>query len=129
MLGDELDFPLPPPAPVPRILSLGLAMQLDPHGGREPSALGDFFRSIEVNTVLGDEEMVNIDRICKLLADDWGFCYTVTTNLRKISEYTKNLEGLQEGDRNDVLSKIDQLKNAIESSPKSLSWKMRAKVQ
>jgi hypothetical protein len=76
----------------------------------------------------GDEETVNIDRICKLLSDDWGFCFTVTTNLGKISEYAKNLEGLHEGDRNDVLSKIDGLKNAIESSPKSLSWKMRSRV-
>lgn len=76
----------------------------------------------------GDEEILNIGRICKLLSDDWGFYFTVTTNLSKISEYAKKLEGLQEGDREDVLSKIGQLEKAIESSPKTLSWKVRAKV-
>jgi predicted SPOUT superfamily RNA methylase MTH1 len=71
---------------------------------------------------------VNVERICRVLSEDWGFYYTVTTNFGKISEYAKNLEGLQEDDRNGILSKIDQLRNAIESSPKSLGWKMRARV-
>jgi hypothetical protein len=75
-----------------------------------------------------DEETVNVERICRVLSEDWGFYYTVTTNLGKISEYAKNLEGLQEDDCNGILSKIDQLRNAIESSPKSLGWKMRARV-
>ena len=75
-----------------------------------------------------DEETVNVERICKVLSEDWGFYYTVTTNLNKISEYATSLQGLKEDDCSDVLSKIDQLRSAIESSPKSLGWKMRAKV-
>jgi len=75
-----------------------------------------------------DDEKVNVDRICRVLSEDWGFYFTVTNNLDKIADYAKNVEGLGEEDRNDVLSKVEQLKNAIDASPKSFGWKMRAKV-
>jgi len=32
----------------------------------------------------GDKETINSDRVSGLLSDDWGFYYTVTTNLGKI---------------------------------------------
>jgi hypothetical protein len=75
-----------------------------------------------------DHEKVDVDRICSVLSQDWGFYYTVTNNLGKIADYAKSLEGLGEEDRNDVLSKVDQLRKAISASPKSFGWKMRAKV-
>lgn len=75
-----------------------------------------------------DTETVNVDRICGVLSDDWGFYYTVTNNLTKISEYAGKLQGLDEADRRGIMSKIEQLKSAIESSPKSFGWKMRARV-
>jgi len=75
-----------------------------------------------------DNETINLSRICDVLSCDWGFYYTVTTNLDKISQYAQSLNGLQEADRNDVLSKIAQIRTAIESSPKNLSWRMRARV-
>jgi len=75
-----------------------------------------------------DKETINLNRICDVLSSDWGFYYTVTTNLEKISQYTKSLDDLQEPDRNDVLSKIAQISTSIESSPKNLGWRMRARV-
>jgi hypothetical protein len=76
----------------------------------------------------GDDETVNIQRLCRVLSDDWGFYYTVTNNLARISQYAKELQGFGDDDQKDVLSKIEQLKAAIETSPKSLGWKMRARV-
>ena len=76
----------------------------------------------------GDNEMISASRICDVLSNDWGFYYTVTTNLDKISQYAKALDGLEEPDRVDVLSKIAQIRATIESSPKSLGWRVRAKV-
>jgi len=75
-----------------------------------------------------DQETVNIDRICGILSNDWGFYYTVTTNLNKIAEYAKEHHELADDDRKDVLAKIEKLKEAIESTPKSFGWKMRARV-
>lgn len=76
----------------------------------------------------GDGETISSDRICDVLSNDWGFYYTVTTNLDKVSQFAKGLDDLREPDRVDVRSKITQIRIAIDSSPKSLSWKMRSKV-
>ncbi len=76
----------------------------------------------------GDEETINLPRICDVLSNEWGFYYTVTTNLDKIAEYAKTLSGLPEPDKEDVLSKIAHIKASVESSPKSFTWKMRATV-
>jgi hypothetical protein len=63
-----------------------------------------------------------------LLADDWGFWYTVKTNLGKVQVFLGEYKGLTETDRNDIRSKIDTLSKAIEDEPKSLKWKMRSKI-
>ncbi len=76
----------------------------------------------------GDKEIVNVSRISKILSGDWGFYYTVSTNMQKIADYAKTFQGLAEDDRIDILSKIQQLRNAIEAYPKSFAWKMRARV-
>jgi hypothetical protein len=76
----------------------------------------------------GDDDTINLNRLCDVLSGDWGFYYTVTTNLDKISQYAKSLDGLEEPDRTDVVSKIAQIRTAIDSSSKNLSWKMRAKI-
>lgn len=83
-------------------------------------------REHEVGDV--EEETVNMRYIAKLLGDDWGFYYTVTTNLKKIKELLSKFEVLSSEDRVDVESKIDKLLNAVESQPKSLKWKGRARV-
>jgi hypothetical protein len=76
----------------------------------------------------GDTEMVNVQRVCSVLSNDWGFYYTVTNNLRKISDYVSTVLGIGEIDGKDARSKIDQLLSAIESAPKSMGWRMRAGV-
>jgi hypothetical protein len=75
-----------------------------------------------------EKETVNIGYVAKLLADDWGFWYTVKTNLGKVQEFLAEYKGLTEADRNDIKSKIDRLSKAIEDEPKSLKWKMRSKI-
>ena len=76
----------------------------------------------------GDEETVNIGYIAKLLSNDWGFYYTMTTNLTKVKGLIQRYHTLSEEDRRDVSRKIDQILTAIEDEPKSFFWKMRAKL-
>jgi len=75
-----------------------------------------------------EKETVNASYIAKLLSNNWGFYYTVTINLGKVQEFLGQYDALTEADRQDIKSKIDRLLAAIEDEPKSLKWKMRAKI-
>jgi hypothetical protein len=86
-------------------------------------------REHEVGTK--ENETINGEHVAKLFADDWGFYYTATTNLKLIrdrldeKEY-KNI--FKEEDAADMKNKIDILLDMIEKEPKSLTWKMRART-
>jgi hypothetical protein len=73
-------------------------------------------------------ETIDAAYIAKLLASDWGFYYTVTTNLGKVQNRLAQYIALSDEDRNDISVKIRELLKRIEDEPKSFSWKMRAKV-
>jgi len=75
-----------------------------------------------------EKETVNARYIAKLLSNDWGFWYTATNNLNKVKEFLNLYEVLTQTDRQDVASKIDKLLQAIENEPKTIKWKVRAKV-
>lgn len=76
----------------------------------------------------GDEETVNSGYISELLAMDWGFYYTATTNLKKIQEYLHDHKTMMEIDKKIVGANINQLCEHIEETPKPKKWRMRAKV-
>ena len=75
----------------------------------------------------GDNETINVDEFTKPLAEDWGFCKTITLNLEKVRKYAETKD-FAESERSAILSRIDKLLEAIEARPKSLKWKMRARV-
>ncbi|QGR15980.1 hypothetical protein [Sulfurisphaera ohwakuensis] len=67
-----------------------------------------------------DGKTIDINYIAKLLADDWGFYTTVTDNIEKLlNEFNPP---------SNVAEKLRILKEKIEKEPKSLKWKMRAKI-
>ncbi|MFP3065115.1 MAG: hypothetical protein RXR59_06220 [Sulfolobus sp.] len=67
-----------------------------------------------------DERTIDVNYIAKLLADDWGFYTTVSDNIEKIvNEFNPPQE---------VKDKLLYLKKRIDEEPKSLKWKMRAKI-
>ncbi|MEM0149859.1 MAG: phosphoribosyltransferase family protein [Candidatus Micrarchaeaceae archaeon] len=65
--------------------------------------------------------------IADLLSNDWGLYRTVTMNLEKANEYLEST-GLETKKKHRVSEEIEYLKNAIELRPKSIGWKLRAKV-
>ncbi|MFQ6125809.1 MAG: hypothetical protein ACE5R6_14570 [Candidatus Heimdallarchaeota archaeon] len=75
-----------------------------------------------------DEETVNSEYISEILAIDWGFYYTATTNLKKIREYLLNHKTMKNIDKKIVETKINRLCEHIEETPKSKKWRMRATV-
>lgn len=79
---------------------------------------------------IGDEEKecVNGAYVAKQLANDWGFWFTVATNLDKIGKSVKEHRVLSDEDKQDILGKLETLRQQIDSEPKSMKWAMRAKI-
>jgi len=74
----------------------------------------------------GDEsEAVNVDWLAKLLSNDWGFWYTVTTNLKGIRALLPTLPDISEDERSNLLSKVNSLQARIDAEPKTTGWKLR----
>jgi hypothetical protein len=76
----------------------------------------------------GDNEVINGPYICKIMAKDWGFYYTSTTNLKKVKSLLDHYDVLSSSDRDIISGRIDELLGAIENEPKSVGWRLRAKV-
>lgn len=74
-----------------------------------------------------DKEIVNAELIAKTLSIDWGFYYTVTTNLNKIRGFMDTYN-VAEADKAIINKRLDALLATIEAEPKSFAWKMRARV-
>lgn len=67
------------------------------------------------------------ERIISFTSSDWGIYRTVSQNLDKTKLLLPEL-GLPINESDHIMEKLSSLKKTIEESPKSLGWKMRAKV-
>ena len=76
----------------------------------------------------GKSPSVDADYVSKLLSNDWGFYYTVTTNLGKVKGWLTQFGELTAEDRSNVSDKIDKLLERIGNEPKTFSWRIRSRV-
>jgi len=89
----------------------------------------------DVVTLLGDGEVgeedapgvINGSYIGELCADDWGLFYDVATNLARVDEGAATL-ALSDVQAARVRSGIARLIAAIDGAPKSVRWRLRARV-
>jgi len=72
--------------------------------------------------------MINLKVLAKTLLSDWGFYYTVTTNLKKVKDSLRSYDALTKSDAKILEGRIDKLLNYLGSQPKSLGWKLRARI-
>jgi len=75
-----------------------------------------------------DRESVNGPYVAGLLSADWGFSHTFTMNLSKVEAFVHKYDQLSAEDREDVTSKIAELRKMIDKKPKNFRWKMRAQT-
>jgi hypothetical protein len=75
-----------------------------------------------------DQGMVNAKYVADLMADDWGFYYTSTTNLVKVKEAAQGVSVLTAGNRATIQANADRILDYIEEAPKSGKWKKREKT-
>ena len=71
---------------------------------------------------------IETDYIVDIMRRDWGFYYTFTTNLRRVPTFISEFPSMTPDQQVIVRSRIDALLKVIEDAPKTLSWKMRAKI-
>jgi hypothetical protein len=87
----------------------------------------------------GEKESIDALYVAKVLAQDWGFWYTATTNLKKLGRFISEIEKLGpeveidpkligKEDREEITVKIEALLERINEETKAFGWKMRAKV-
>jgi hypothetical protein len=69
---------------------------------------------------------IDVGRFVSPLADDWGFFHTVEINLRNLSEFAVSV--LPSDQSSNLDERASMLRAAMEGVPKSLKWKMRARV-
>jgi len=76
-----------------------------------------------------DMETIYLDALANAgLLSDWGFYHTVTTNLKKVKDFSSASTVLTEKDKAAVTDRANKILSYLEEQPKSLGWKLRARV-
>jgi hypothetical protein len=78
---------------------------------------------------LGDEDgdVINIGLIAGVCAKDWGWWRTLTMNLGKVRQAAGAYDlTVEEAGR--VVAQVDAAMQRIQDEPKSMGWRMRAKI-
>lgn len=115
-------------------LDLRDRLLLDPETLTIPDLLLSKLQVVEVNqrdlqdsaALLHDHEP-GAERICEVLAGDWGWWRTVTENLDKVTAWSQGAAEFEQGAA-PVADRVEGLRRQIEAAPKGLRWKARAKV-
>jgi len=73
-----------------------------------------------------EKEGINAGYISDLLARDWGFYYTVQSNIKKLSTFLNSVPSCV--NTSALSNRIAKLYARIESAPKTFMWKVRSKL-
>jgi hypothetical protein len=71
-----------------------------------------------------DDDAINAAYLARLLSQDWGLYRTIQMNTEKVRQTAKGLAVPSDT----VNQRLDQLWERIEAQPKSLKWRLRARV-
>jgi hypothetical protein len=75
-----------------------------------------------------DRETINIKRIAELCASDWGLWRTTTMNLDKVRVLAQAYGQLSADEKSHVSEQVGAAIARIEKEPKSMAWRLRARV-
>ena len=71
--------------------------------------------------------LLNLARLARVCGEDWGLFTTVTDNLAACADHLAGL-GLGPADAARIAGRIAVIRQGLDDAPKSLSWRMRARV-
>jgi hypothetical protein len=86
----------------------------------------DMLALLTDHDLTGDDDGINVGYVSQLAADDWGLWRTTTSSAERVDRVARELDGFEQTTR--VHEQIRTLLTALEETPKSRRWKMRAKV-
>jgi hypothetical protein len=75
-----------------------------------------------------DGENINIELVAEVCARDWGWWRTLTMNLTKVKQIATTYPQLSDQEKLRVAEQVDAALARLQAKPKSLGWKLRAKV-
>lgn len=75
-----------------------------------------------------DDIGVNLALVARVCAKDWGWWRTLTMNLAKVEQMAASYGALGDQEKRRIADQIDAALVRIEREPKSMGWKMRAKI-
>jgi hypothetical protein len=75
-----------------------------------------------------DHETINIRRIAELCAADWGLWRTTTMNLNKVRILSQSYAQLTREQKAQVEAQVNAAMARIDQEPKSMAWRLRARV-
>jgi len=75
-----------------------------------------------------DDTTINIGYIGKIMSNDWGFFHTFTTNLIKLKDMLAEFINFDEDEKEIIRQRIEEILERVNSSEKSLKWKLRARI-
>jgi hypothetical protein len=121
-LRDRLALDFPTITPTDLLLEKTQIVEINPKDIKDSLVL-----LLEHSVDASGPDEIDSAYIARLLANDWGFYYTVTTNLGKLRRHLD--DGPLTKEQATVISqRIDGLANAIEKEPKTGRWKLRARI-
>ena len=71
-----------------------------------------------------DDDAVNASYLAKLTSEDWGLYRTLQLNTQRVRDAARDFDV----DAQRINKRLDEIWDAIEARPKSLKWKLRARV-
>ncbi len=76
----------------------------------------------------GDQDALNVARIAKLCADDWGLWHTATLNLEKLRRFADSHPKLDDAQKTRLSAQVATLNRRVDAEPKPLAWRLRARI-
>jgi hypothetical protein len=75
-----------------------------------------------------DDDTINMDLVARVCSGDWGWWRTLTMNLGKVRQMAEHYAELTDDEKRRVAEQVEAALARIEAEPKSLGWRLRAKV-
>jgi hypothetical protein len=107
-------------------VALLLDLPIDGAGAGDRARAGDGARAGAGDGARAVGGGIDSGRFVAPLAGDWGFYHTVERNLPQVVDCAR--ERLGGGQADLVAASVSKLSQAMEAAPKSMRWKMRARV-
>jgi hypothetical protein len=76
----------------------------------------------------GDGDTLNVARIAKLCAEDWGLWRTTTMNLDKLRQFASSHPKLDDEQKARLVAQVGALRRRLDAESKPLAWRLRARI-